>query len=114
MEEIMNGIVVPGKTPEASVQAERLAHYTNRIPVPYVKKINWTKVEHLYIFGTAVDQNRQGEEDCLEPGAYVDVFGKWVLVVGVADQDIQKLLSRCSSGLEKLMIRFSGDRKSVV
>ena len=108
MEEIMNGIVVPGKTPEASVQAERLAHYTNRIPVPYVKKINWTKVEHLYIFGTAVDQNRQGGEDCLEPGAYVDVFGKWVLVVGVADQDIQKLLSRCSSGLEKLMIRFSG------
>ena len=108
MEEIMNGIVKAGRTPEESVIFDRLEHYTTRIPVPYVKKINWFKIEHLYIFGTSISHPHPDTMQELAPGAYVDVFGKWVLVVGAADKDVQKLLDRCSSGLEKLVIRFTG------
>lgn len=108
MEEIMNGIVKTGKTPEESVLFDRLEHYTTRIPVPYVKKITWSKIEHLYIFGTSNSHPNPDTMQELAPGAYVDVFGKWVLVAGAADKDVQKLLDRCSSRLEKLAIRFTG------
>ena len=108
MEEIMNGIVKTGKTPEDSVLFDRLEHYTTKIPVPYVKKITWSKIEHLYIFGTSNSHPNPDTMQELAPGAYVDVFGKWVLVAGAADKDVQKLLDRCSSRLEKLTIRFTG------
>ena len=108
MEEIMNGIVKAGRTPEESVLFDRLEHYTTRIPVPYAKKITWAKIEHLYIFGTSNSHPNPDTMQELAPGAYVDVFGKWVLVAGAADKDVQKLLDRCSARLEKLVIRFTG------
>ena len=102
MEEILNSIVFRKDTPAESVNQERLARYTTWIPAPFVKKLYWSKIRHLYILG-----NASPEYGGLQPGAYEDPYHRWVLIVGAKDQDIPSYLSRCSADLEKLVIRFT-------
>ena len=51
MEEILNSIVIHGKTAEECINRELLERYTSRITAPFVKKLRWAKIKHLYILG---------------------------------------------------------------
>lgn len=106
MEEILNSIVIHRKTAEECINRELLDRYTTRIPAPFVKKLRWAKIKHLYILGRA-----STDDSARPPEAYEDTYRKWVLIVGAEDADIPKYLSRCSSELEKLVVRFTSIEK---
>lgn len=107
MEAILNNIVLHRRTAEECVERQLLEKYTHRIPEPFVKKLRWAKLEHLYILGTASPEAETPKGEPLLPGAYEDTYRKWVLIVGAEDADVQKYVNKCSGMLEKLVVRFT-------
>ena len=106
MEPILNNIVSLKDTPRKSIDMQLLERYTKKIEGSIIRKIRWTKLQHLYILG-----NASAAESPLEFAAYEDIYQRWVLIVGAQDEHIQKFLSKCPPILEKLAIRFTGLRE---
>ncbi len=109
MEEMLQEIMTHSETLELSVDTCLLHKYTKLLTGVIVKKIRWNILRQLYILGSDKYIWAKGkyEGNFLQPGSYTDSSGEWVLIVGAETPKIQEYLSRCTSNLEVLEVRFT-------
>ena len=90
---------------EDSVQWQELQAHTKRYDFAYLNKIQWNKIQCLYILGD--DRNEEIKDGEVEMGCWLDAEKTWLLVVGPEKKMIQQYVSRCREQLIHLMVRFT-------
>lgn len=109
MEKDLNQIITHGATPEQSIDTNLLNQHTKKITGAFSRKLRWNMLTQLYIFdfNRITREQLSNKEDLLQPGAYTDVSGEWCCIFVTESQKVQEYISRCTSSLEILSVRFS-------
>ena len=90
---------------EDSVKWEELQAHTKRYDFAYLNKIQWDRIQCLYILGD--DHNEDIKWGELEPGCWLDDEKTWLLIIGLEEKMIQQYVSGCTEHLTHLTVRFT-------
>lgn len=90
---------------EDSVKWEELQAHTKRYDFAYLNKIQWNKIQCLYILGD--DRNEAIKVGKVEMGCWLDEEKTWLLIIGPETEKIQQYVSGCAEHLTHLTVNFT-------
>ena len=105
MKEELMEIVKSGSSIEDSVDWEKLYAHTKGYDFSHLSKIQWSKIQCLYILGD--DWAWEIKDNKVERGFWLDDEKTWLLIIGLEEKMIQQYVFECTEHLTHLTVCFT-------
>ena len=79
------------------VNVQKLKSYTRKVLYEEIDKAGWNKIRYLHWLPEA-------DAEGIEPGCFLSEDGTWVLLYGLEEHLLKKVISQCSEGLIVLWV----------
>ncbi len=108
----MSKLISYSSTLEKSINWSNISKNTSKISFSSLDTLDWSKIKELHILGSVENENDQltflvQGEPVLRNGCYITSDQTWLLILGAQTPKISLYLSKCSTDLKTLDIRFT-------